>query len=153
MTLSILIDTNVVLDYTLVREEHFAPADRIMDEVANGHLNAYVSASQVTDFYYFLEKKFSHEKAVSMIVDLIALVRVIGVNRRTIETAIKLKMLDFEDAVQTIAAKNAGVNIVITRDKEGFYNSGLQVCSPEEFLNEIGYNHFNHLPKGVKTCQ
>ena len=134
---SIFLDTNVVLDFTMKRGEHYAPARKIMNEIAENRLNAYVSASQVTDFYYFLEKKFSHEKAVSMIVDLIALVRVIGVNRRTIETAIELKMLDFEDAVQTIAAKNAGVNIVITRDKEGFYNSGLQVYSPEEFLTEL----------------
>ena len=84
MITSILLDTNVVLDVTMERGEHFAPAKRIMDEIVAGRLFGYVSASQVTDVYYFLERRYSHEKAVSMIADLIASVEVIGVDRQTI---------------------------------------------------------------------
>jgi predicted nucleic acid-binding protein len=43
-------------------------------------------------------------------------------------------MSDFEDAVQAAAAKDFGIDTIITRDKAGFHNSGLQVYSPEEFL-------------------
>ena len=32
------------------------------------------------------------------------------------------------------AAKHCGIDIVVTRNKAGFANSGLQVYSPEEFL-------------------
>ena len=134
MTTSILLDTNVVLDYTMERGEFFAPADRIMDEIIAGRLRGYVTASQITDFYYFLEKEFSHEKAVRVIADLITSVRVIGVNRETIDAALASGMLDFEDAVQTVAAKDLGIDIVVTRDPEGYCNSGLQVYLPEEFL-------------------
>ena len=62
---------------------------------------------------------------------------VIGVDRQTIEAAIASEMLDFEDAVQTAAAKDVGIDIVITRDIMGFSDSGLQAYSPEEFLEVV----------------
>jgi hypothetical protein len=34
-------------------------------------------------------------------------------------------------------AQDFGIDIVVTRDKIGFHNSGLQVYSPEEFLNRL----------------
>ena len=43
-------------------------------------------------------------------------------------------MTDFEDAVQAAATKDFDIDIVITRDKTGFYHCGLQVYTPEEFL-------------------
>ena len=129
-----ILDTNVILDFSMRRGEHYLPARRIMDKIAEGRLIAHVSASQVTDIYYFLEKAFSHEKAVAEIVKLIASIRVIGVDRWTIEAAIESGMLDFEDAVQAAAAKDYDIDIVVTRDKDGFHNSGLQVYSPTEFI-------------------
>jgi predicted nucleic-acid-binding protein len=137
MIFFILLDTNVILDFAMKREEHYVVAAKIMEEIADGHLIAHVSASQITDLYYFLEKKFSHNEAVSVIADLIDSIRVIRVDEDTIKAAIQSGMDDFEDAVQTVAAKNVYVDIVVTRDKEGFHNSGLQVYSPEEFLEAL----------------
>jgi len=47
MIFFILLDTNVVLDFGLEREEHYVPALKIMNEIAEGRLIAYVSASQI----------------------------------------------------------------------------------------------------------
>ena len=59
---------------------------------------------------------------------------ILTVGDRTIGDALALPMDDFEDAVQTAAAKDFGIDIVVTRDKEGFHNSGMQIYTPEEFL-------------------
>ena len=130
----VLLDTNVILDFALKRAEHYVPAKRLMWEIADGHLNAHVSASQITDIYYFLTKKFSQALSVQIIADLIGSIQVIGVDKNTIETAIASGLTDFEDAVQATAAKDFGIDIVITRDKTGFHHCGLQVYTPEEFL-------------------
>jgi predicted nucleic acid-binding protein len=68
---------------------------------------------------------------------LIGSVRVLGVNKDTIVSAIESGMTDFEDAVQAAAARDVDVDIIVTRDKDGFHNSGLQVYSPEEFLETL----------------
>ena len=133
----ILLDTNVILDFALKREEHYAFARKIMEEIAEGRLIAHVSASQITDIYYFLEKKFDHEEAIRVLVVLLESIRVIRVDDKTINTAIESGMKDFEDAVQAAAAQEVYVDIVVTRDKKGFHNSGLQVYSPEEFLKAL----------------
>jgi predicted nucleic acid-binding protein len=133
----IMLDTNVILDFAMRRGEHYVPALGIMKEIAHGHLIAHVSASQITDIYYFLRKRFSHEEAIRVLVDLIGSIRIIGVNKYTIDAAIESGMLDFEDAVQSAAAQDFGIDIVVTRDKIGFSNSGLQVYSPEEFLEVV----------------
>jgi len=46
-------------------------------------------------------------------------------------------MSDFEDAVQAVTVKKIGVNVVVTRDKTGFGDSGLHVYLPEEFLETL----------------
>ena len=137
MIVDVLLDTNVILDFALKRAEHYVPAKRIMWEIADGRLIAHVSASQITDIYYFLAKKFSQAESIRVISDLIGTVQVIGVDQSTIEAAIASGMTDFEDAVQAAAAKDSDINIVITRDKTGFHNSGLQVYTPDEFLETL----------------
>ena len=137
MMFFILLDTNVILDFAMKRTEHYAPAKGIMEKIADGHLIAHVSASQITDIYYFLEKRFSHANAMRMVVDLIESIRIIRVDEDTIRAAIELGLTDFEDAVQVVAAQDCGIDVVVTRDKSGFLNSGLQVYSPEEFLKQL----------------
>jgi len=137
MIFFILLDTNVILDFAMKRGEHYAFARKIMEEIAEGRLIGHVSASQITDIYYFLEKEFSREKAVKVIVDLIGSIRVIRVDKETIETAIESGMSDFEDAVQAASAHAVYVDIVVTRDKKGFLDSDLRVYSPEEFLKAL----------------
>ena len=130
----ILLDTNVILDFFMERGEHYATARETMEKIEEGRLNAHVSASQITDVYYVLEKELSHEEALRIIIEVINSVRVISVDETTIRRATTLPMADFEDAVQTVAALDFGINIVVTRDKKGFLGSGLQVYSPEDFL-------------------
>jgi predicted nucleic acid-binding protein len=134
MTTDVLLDTNVILDFALKRAEHYVPARKIMCEIADGRLVAHVSASQITDIYYFLAKKFSQAQSIRVISDLIDSIQVIGVDKNTIEAAMASGMTDFEDAVQVAAAKDFGIEIVITRDKTGFHHCGLQAYTPEEFL-------------------
>ena len=133
-----LIDTNVVLDYAEEREDFFEVAEKVFMQIWQGSFVGFVSSSAVTDIYFFLRKHYkSSETALSQLVTLLDTLEVLTVDRATIEAAIDSGMTDFEDAVQTAAAQDFGIDIVVTRDKAGFDNSGLQVCSPEEFLETL----------------
>ena len=133
-----LIDTNVVLDYAEKREGFFETAEMVFSQMWQGLFAGFVSASAVTDVYYFLKKQYKDsEIAISLLKMLLDALDVLAVDRKMIETAIESDMIDFEDAVQAAAAKDCGIDIVVTRDKEGFRNSGLRVYSPEEFLETL----------------
>jgi len=133
-----LIDTNVVLDYAEKREGFFEVAKEIFVQIWQGSFVGFVSSSAVTDIYFFLRKHYkSSETALSQLVTLLDTLEVLMVDRQTIEDAIESGMTDFEDAVQAAAAQDFGIDIVVTRDKAGFGDSGLQVYSPEEFLETL----------------
>jgi len=113
MTHHILLDTNVVVDWLLKRAGFVESAKKIFAQI---------------------EAKTPPGYAWEMMEYLYQTLRILPVIRETVRGALDSRMDDFEGAVQAAAAKHCGIGIVITRDKAGFANSGLQVYLPEEFL-------------------
>jgi len=135
---TVLIDTNVVLDYAGEREGFVEAAKEIFVLMRQGSFDGFVSSSAVTDIYFFLRKHYkSSEIALSLLVMLLKALGVLMVDGQTIESAIDSGMKDFEDAVQAAAARDFGIDMVVTRDRTGFHDSGLLVYSPEEFLETL----------------
>jgi predicted nucleic acid-binding protein len=132
-----LIDTNVALDFYLRLPEFSEAADRVFQAIRDRKIVACISASVVTDLYFVLERRENEQFAREVVEAVYATFRILMVDRRTIREALDAPMADFEDAVQAVTVKRIGVNVVVTRDKEGFNNSGLQVFSPEEFLEVV----------------
>ncbi len=137
MMLFVLLDSNVVLDFALRRGSFYAPAAKIMKEVAEGRLIGHVSSSQITDIYYFIRKEHPPERAIEMIASLVETIEVLRVDRETIDAALGSGMSDFEDAVQAAAAESAGIDMVVTRDEQGFAGSNLRVYTPERFWEAL----------------
>ena len=133
----VLIDTNVVLDFYLQLPEFFEAADKIFQAIRNRKIIACLSASVVTDLYYMLERRVNEKYAREVVEIIYATFRILTVDRRTIREALDAPMADFEDAVQAVAIQKIGVNVIVTRDKIGFLDSGLNVYSPEEFLKTL----------------
>ena len=133
--ISVLLDTNVVLDFAEKREGFFEAAKKVFVITKQRGVSCCVSASAVTDIFYHLQKRYKEPGAAkSLLIKLLRHLEVIGVDGQTIETAIESEMFDFEDAVQVAAAKDYGIDTVVTRDPMGFQNSGLDVYSQEECL-------------------
>ena len=134
----VLLDTNVVLDYAGEQEEFSEVAEKVFETIKRKEMIACVSASAVTDIFYFLQKwRKDRDIAMSLLKKLLRHIEVLAVNRQTVEAALESGMWDFEDAVQAAAASDYGINTVVTRDKKGFTDSGLKVYSPEEFLEAL----------------
>ena len=136
--ISVLIDTNVILDYAEERDVFFEAAQKVFEMITQRKVIGCVSASAVTDIFYFLQKRYKEPGiARTLLKKLIRMLDILAVDHKTIETAIDSGMEDFEDAVQATAAKDFGIDIVVTRDKTGLTGSGLRVYSPDEFLNAL----------------
>ena len=133
----VLIDTNVILDAILPRGEFSRLARLLVRRHEEKTFQGFVSASAITDVYFLVEKVKKRDLALLAIKKVVRMLTVIPVNLETIETAIDSGMYDFEDAVQAAAARDFGIDIVVTRDKTGFHDSGLRVCSPDEFLETL----------------
>ena len=135
--MNVLIDTNVALDYFLRREGFAEHAKRVFHEIISGDINGCLSSSVVTDIYYCVTRQRNADIARKVVEEVYRYLTILTVGEDTIGKALALPMDDFEDAVQAAAAQDCEIDIVITRDKTGFHDSGLQIYSPEEFLETL----------------
>ena len=135
--MNVLIDTNVALDYFLRREGFAENAKQVFHEIISGDIDGCLSSSMITDVYYCISRQKNAGIARKVVEEVYRYLTILTVGEVTIGEALALPMDDFEDAVQAVAAKDFGIDIVVTRDKEGFQNSGLHVYSPEKFLETL----------------
>ena len=134
----VLIDTNVILDVLLNRLEFLEFSVAVLKRLWERQFRGYVAATTLTNIYFIVRRATRNtEEAMTAVDKTLQWCAVAPVNRRVLDAARFADMKDFEDAVQAAAAKNAGIDIVVTRDKTGFLDSGLRVYSPEEFVEAM----------------
>ncbi len=133
----ILLDTNIILDIALKREPHFEHSSKIFELIDKRQIAGCITATTVTDIYYISKKEKGNEVAIEFISKLIEIVDVIGVDKNTIVKALKSGLKDFEDAIQVTAAIFNEIEIIITRNKSDFLNSGLEILTPKELTDNL----------------
>lgn len=132
----VLIDTNVILHIAFRREPFFESSAELFDLIDQKKISAYLTASTITDIYYISKRQKNHETAIQFISDILNILDVIGIDKKVIFDALQRGMKDFEDAVQISAAAFNDIFIIITRNKADYENSGLEIYTPAEFLNQ-----------------
>ncbi len=133
----LLLDTNIILDIALKRAPHFEYSSLIFELIDKKQIIGYITASTVTDIYYISRKEKGKEIAIEFISNLIEVLDVLGVDKNTIVKAIKSNLKDFEDAVQVSAAEYNEIEIIITRNKSDFLDSGLEILTPKELIESL----------------
>ena len=134
----LLIDTNVILDYLLSRENFREQARKVFDLVKYKKDFEFVSSSAVTDIFYHLNKALRNSfEAQDQILEFIDVLSVLNVTEQDIRAALKLRWKDFEDAVQYAVAQSNGVDAIITRNAKDFERQDIPVMTPTEFLEQL----------------
>ena len=132
-----LLDTNIILDIAMKRPRFYNDAANIFHQVYHGKIQAFVSASALTDIFYFLQKAGSKENALHFLSKLLQVVDIATVDRSIIVNALSLGWNDFEDAVQACVAQKNGINILVTRNTKDYGKTKLKVFSPADFLEYL----------------
>ena len=134
----ILIDTNVVIDCIIEDEPYHKDAQTVMDEVINGSVQGYITASMATDIFYLLQKKNDKTFALNSLVDLLQFIDVLTVYRDDVFDVLHSGWTDFEDALQAHVAGRSGVDAIVTRNAKDFENAkNLDVVFPQDFIHYL----------------
>ncbi len=72
------------------------------------------------------------------LVNIQSFVEVSDLNASVIDNAFRLKVKDFEDAIQYFSAMSCNADVIVTRNKKDFIYSSIPVLTPAEFLEQIG---------------
>ena len=130
-----LVDTNVVIDMLLDREDAEA-ACAVFDGAERGEYVLHICALSFTTMYYSLRKILTRERRISALSQLREVLKVAQVDAGVIDLALKSGWQDFEDAVQYFSAvADSQITAIITRNVKDFKNSTLEVVDSLAFLS------------------
>lgn len=132
--IKVLIDTNIILDIGLRREDFFEDASKIFEKIDEQLIEGYITANSFTDIYYIVCKQKGDKKARSFLKDLYQVIDILGVDRDIILEALISEMKDFEDAIQSLTAWHNEIDLIITRNTKDFKRSKLKTMNPKDFL-------------------
>lgn len=136
--MKLLIDTNIILDVLLKREQFCASAIDVLNLADREDVEEYVSASAFTDIYYIAYRAIKDkDKVKTLLKNLLAVVRIAAVSEQEIKDALMSEWTDFEDSVQHAVAVNEHMDGIVTRNASDYKNTRLSVWSPEQVLKAV----------------
>lgn len=135
---SILIDTDVVLDFFFDREPFSVEAARVLSLCERGEVRGYVTPVIISNTYYLLRKTAKHDKVIESLKALLNIVDVVVINKATILDALNSEFKDFEDALQNFSVQNEKeIKVIVSRNVKDYKTSKLSIMTPENYLKAI----------------
>lgn len=132
--MTVLFDTDVLVDILLDREPFAEPAANLLAAAERGRIEGCVCAASVTDLFYLVRKVVGSATARGHIRNLLSILSVAPVHRGILDAALGSEFADFEDAVVAFTASSFGADLLVTRNVKDFKHAPLPVQTPSQLL-------------------
>ena len=129
------LDTNILVDLVLSREEWLADAQHIFALGYVGDIQLVVSALSFVNTVYLAKKyKYPSDKVHGILRLIADFVEVADLRGKSVVDMLNSKWKDYEDATQYCSAIDENADCIVTRNKKDFQNSEIPVFTVAEFL-------------------
>jgi len=133
----VLFDTNVVLDLLLDREPFAGDAERLLSLADAAVLDGVLCADALTTVDYVVAKALGRARSRRLLDELLRICAIVPIDRAVLESALRLDLPDFEDAVVHQAARACEAAAIVTRDTAGFARGTIPALDPQELLSVL----------------
>ena len=135
---SVLIDTDILLDFFFDRAPFANYATKIIDLCEKKKLKGYTTPVIISNLYYLLRKTAKHDIIIEKIKQLLTIISIIKMDKEAVLNALNSDFKDFEDALQNYSAIEYGsIKIILTRNIKDFKKSELAILTPETYLKGL----------------
>jgi predicted nucleic acid-binding protein len=131
--MTILIDTNVALDYLLHRQDYDNAMD-IFDLAEKQIVTGYISASAITDIFFLAKSYLGKKPTKEALKKLLQVFHPATVTDGDIHEALNLDWEDFEDSVQFVVGKSFSADYIVTRNTKDYSAGSIPSITPEQFI-------------------
>ena len=130
----LFVDSDVILDLVLQREDHFEFAQNLFDQYQLGKCALYTSSIVLANMHFIIRKLHDVKLANSSVLFVNKHFKIIDANNDDIENSIQSKFSDFEDGVQYFAAlRSKKIDVVVTRNVKDYKHALLPVFTPKQW--------------------
>jgi len=131
--MTVMIDTNIILDYVLKRNKAEEAKDCIEFLTINKNKMC-LTSNVITDIYFITQREKDHGFAREVITKLLNVFEIANVDKNDCVTALRVDMKDYEDALLSVCAKKMKADCIITQNTVDFKNSAVPAMKPLDFL-------------------
>lgn len=132
------IDTNILVDLVLSRQEFLPDAQRIFALGYAGEVQLMVSALSFVNTVYLARKyKYPLDEVYSKLRLVADFVDVVDLRGQNVIDMLSSGWKDYEDATQHRSAIDEQADCIVTRNKKDFKASTIDVLTATEFFDHI----------------
>ena len=132
--MKIFVDTNILLDVLTKRELFYGNSAVIWSLVEEGIVEGYISAISANNLFYISKKLRDIEYAQELVDKILKDFQIIELNYEILKLSRTISDRDYEDLIQYFSAIKSGSRYLITRNKDDFPGTGIEILEPAEFL-------------------
>ena len=132
----VLIDANIILDVLQDRKPHVHSSSIIWKLCETEQIDGYVSALTFANLVYVMRKSLNPKQIKEVFEKLHLIFSFADLTASDISEAAENEWSDFEDALQSAAAKRIHASYIITRNTKDFEDSPVPALAPDDFLGE-----------------
>lgn len=133
MGMQVLVDTNVLLDYLLIREPYAKEAEMIIKACQEKVISGSIAAHSITNIFYILRKAYTVDERRSILLDICKLFHVESIDIYKLQNALKNERLsDFEDGLQEECAITSHADYIVTRNIKDFEHGSIPCITPDK---------------------
>ncbi len=132
----VFLDTNILID--TLEERRFSESSKaVVCKGKEGNFVMYVSLLSFVNIAY-IRRKHSVDEIYNDLTYLRGLFSVVPIDAEQLDTALSMRMKDFEDNIQFQCAKAAGCDVFVTNNTGDFVGlQGIDIMTSEDFLLEL----------------
>ena len=131
----ILVDTNIILDYVLMRAPFYEEAKGIVLACADGKVNGCIAAHSIPNMFYILRKDYNEKERREILVDICTIFDIEGIDKTKLLAGLQNEgFSDFEDCLQMECAKAYGAEYIVTRNIPDYKMSEVKAILPKDYL-------------------
>ena len=133
----VLIDTDVLIDVALDRTPHAESAAHLLDMLGRRPGSGFVAWHTVSNFHYLVAPHRGGKQATDFLMELARFANIAPTTTESLLYAGRLKMRDFEDALQVAAAVACDAGVIATRNLRDYANSPVRAATPASVVEEL----------------
>jgi len=136
--LTVLIDTNVLIDFLIDRGSSTENAKKIIQKSQEKTINAFLAAHSITNIFYILRKVYSVSERKQRLLDLCRFISIVEIGKESILNILANNDFnDIEDCLQAECAIAINADFIITCDINDYAHSKIPAILPDEFLEKL----------------
>lgn len=132
----VLLDVNLLLDEAIPRPEFEENSRRVIEWCAEHADATLIAFHTFTNVYFILRRHRDDAWARGYLSRLLDWVEVAPTGTDQLRECIALESGDAEDQLQCVSARDAGADLIVTRD-DSFRDCEVRIVSPIEFIEEF----------------